>query len=60
MDGETQMSEEKTSEWLVEIFIQYQEEISKYESQMRLKEALELDQKNKPSVRNTAAHLDAG
>ncbi len=56
------MDERFASEWLVEIFIQYQEEIDarcKTSSPMWLKDALESDHKNKPSVRNAAAQLDA-
>ena len=56
------MNDGFSREWLVEIFIQYQEAIDyhrKSHSPMWLKDALESDRKNKSQVRNSASRLDA-
>ena len=56
------MNDDISRQWLVEIFITYQEAIDKRRnslSPMWLKEALDDDRKNQSSVRDSAARLDA-
>ena len=56
------MKDEISREWLVEIFVTYQEAIDKRRnshSPMWLKEALEDDRRNQASVRDSAARLDS-
>lgn len=56
------MDEDISREWLVEIFITYQENIDRRrrsQSPLWLKEALEDDRKNRSSVRDSAARLDS-
>lgn len=60
--GENVMNEELTREWLVDIFITYQEAIDERRnsrSPLWLKEALEDDRQNRSSVRDSAARLDS-
>ena len=56
------MDEELTREWLVEIFVTYQEAIDerrKSHSPEWLKQALDDDRENRPSVGDSAARLDS-
>ena len=56
------MDSELSGEWLVEIFITYQEAIDRrrnHQSSMWLKEALEKDRECTTSVRDSAAVLDS-
>lgn len=56
------MNDELSREWLVEIFITYQETIDRRRetnSPMWLKEALDEDERTRASVRDSAAHLDS-
>lgn len=56
------MDNDISREWLVEIFITYQEAIDRRkqsQSPLWLRDALEDDRRNRASVRDSAARLDS-